>query len=101
MTKGEISAQLRSLSKYGYLVYTFNSNKRMRGACQGWVDHVVIDKRKGIVYFLEVKIGPDSLRAAQIELKTALISMESKQVRYRIVTVDNMSTVIDEIVAGK
>ena len=49
--KADISAKFRELEhKLGFLVFTFNSNRYIRGACTGWVDHVVINTRNSTLW---------------------------------------------------
>jgi hypothetical protein len=103
--KATISSKLRELEKkLGHLVFTFNSNRRMMGSCQGWLDHVVINTRKLCIWFIEVKIGRDQLSARQQLLKWTLMKLEQlmpadgRVVCYRVVNEKNIDMIIDEIV---
>lgn len=84
MTKSEITYHLNRLKVYGFNVTTFNSRGKMPTGARGFVDHVLIGSRS--IWFLEVKLGADSLSEKQIELGKALKHLESisKVVRYRL-----------------
>lgn len=88
-TKSEISQEFKQLEKYGYKVFTFNSNKRVRTT--GFVDHVIVGKGKA--YFIEVKIGKDVM--SELQKKTARYF--ETLFTYHIATENNYKEIIDSI----
>ena len=65
-TKAEISKVFSELRKYGFLVYNFNQKNRFGRGLVGFVDHLIIGKNG--IYFIEVKIGKDTLRENQQQI---------------------------------
>lgn len=75
-TKAEISKIFAELRKYGFLVYNFNQKTKFGRGLVGFVDHLIIGKN--CIWFIEVKIGKDTLTPLQIDLLTRLKIIERK-----------------------
>lgn len=65
-TKAEISKVFAELRKYGFLVFNFNQKNRFGRGLVGFVDHLIVGTQA--VYFIEVKIGKDTIKKDQQEL---------------------------------
>lgn len=78
MTKTEITEHLNEFRKLGCIVKTFNSQHKMSRGAVGFVDHVIVSGRKGLLIFIEVKLGRDKLKSAQQDLQEALQSVVSQ-----------------------
>ncbi len=61
--KTRITEIFKELEKFGYKVFTFNSNKAVPKGTRDFVDHLIIGH--GRVIFVEVKIGKDTMSAGQ------------------------------------
>ncbi len=98
ITKTEITNALNNLRKHGFIVYHFNSHKAMPTGLKGLPDHLVIGKM--YLYWIEVKLGTDTLKPDQIIFKKMIEQFEkrNKVVKYRMVTdKDSLESVITEI----
>lgn len=63
-TKAEISKIFAELRKYDFLVFNFNSDRKLnRGKMTGFVDHLIIGKN--CIWFIEVKVGNDTIKPNQ------------------------------------
>ena len=74
--KSQISKELAKLRDFGYIVITFNSNKRFGRGMTGFVDHFII--ARGNIFFIEVKLKGDVMSRKQKELRDALIKIEER-----------------------
>ena len=75
-TKKDISRIFAKLRDFGFLVFNFNSNKKLnRGKMTGFCDHLIIGKGK--IYFIEVKIGKDTIKPEQFLLQRAIDETEA------------------------
>ena len=72
MTKSEITKALRLLEKYGWIVKTFNSNKKTSIGIVGFPDHFLINPAKQKLVMIEVKLGKDKLSLKQCSFIEAL-----------------------------
>lgn len=88
-TKSIISSGFKELEKYGFKVFNFNSNLKMR--TKDFVDIVVVGKGKA--YFIEVKIGKDTLSKGQQIAKQYVDTFSD----YHIATENNYKEIIDAI----
>lgn len=93
--KTKISESFKELEKYGYKVWNFNSNLKMR--CKYWVDLVVAGK--GWLFLIEVKIGTDKLSDGQ-EITRHELSHIKGNCKYEIVTENNYLEVRGKILGG-
>lgn len=96
-TKAEISKMFAELRKHGFLVYNFNQKNRFGRGLVGFVDHLIIGKN--CIWFIEVKIGKDSLTPLQIDLLTRLKLIEKKTqaIRWHLVTEETTRELRDKI----
>jgi len=74
--KTAISKALGKLRDFGFIVITFNSNKRFGRGMTGFVDHFII--AKGNIFFIEVKLKGDVMSEPQKKLRDALIKIEER-----------------------
>ena len=88
-TKSIISTGFKELEKYGFKVFNFNSNLKMR--TKDFVDIVVVGKGKA--YFVEVKTGKDTLSKGQQIAKQYFDTLST----YHIATENNYKQIIDAI----
>ena len=65
MTKSEITQALKSLEKYGWIVKTFNSNRKTSRGMIGFPDHFLMNPYKRKLVMIEVKLGKDTLTVDQ------------------------------------
>lgn len=97
MTKKEIAKKFAELRKYGYKVFSFNSNRYMNKATVGFPDYVVI--KCGFLFFIEVKLNKDKYTIAQQEVRDNIgqVIDKNKTIVYKTVTEKNVDEVINEI----
>ena len=72
MTKSEITHALKSLEKYGWIVKTFNSNRKTSRGMIGFPDHFLMNPYKQKLVMIEVKLGKDKLSPKQCSFIEAL-----------------------------
>ena len=98
MTKKDITEMLKSIP--GWTSFCFNSNKRMPSGTIGFVDYVLLNEKKGIVAFIECKLGYDKLSQRQESVKTQLevIAEKNSKVLYMIITDKNYEEIIKRLV---
>lgn len=82
-TKAEISKVFAELRKYGYLVFNFNQKNRFGKGLVGFVDHLVIGKWG--MFFVEVKIGKDTVKPEQEKLGEMISRMGNRYIHYEII----------------
>ena len=97
MTKSDITNTLKGLEKYGFKVYTFNSNKPMPTGLKGLPDHLIIGK--SYQWWIEVKLGKDTEKPDQKIFREMIERFEAKNkvVKYRQVNENNLAEVVSEV----
>jgi len=73
MTKTDITKHFKQIEEYGGKCITFNSNRPLPTGLIGFPDHILI--YKGMMLFVEVKIGKDNFKPGQLEMKEFLKSV--------------------------
>lgn len=85
--KQKITQALKVLNEYGFRVINFNSNRKMARGTIGMTDYLIIGR--GIVRFIEVKIGKDRLDEVQESLMKFLLEQVARSeyaIQYFILT---------------
>jgi len=95
MTKKQVTDSLNKVP--GWDIKTFNSNRKLHGGFRGFVDHVAINPKRGLIVFIEVKLGADRLSNKQIEYKSMLERVERNNDKfyYFVLTDKNLVDVLE------
>lgn len=89
-------AKFKTLRKLGFLVLSFESNKRMPKGSSGMTDYLIIGKRfYGDIYFVERKYKGDRMRAGQLLVADYL----SKSGNYFVLTENNENEITEKILS--
>lgn len=98
-TKRDVSSAFRQMEDaLGYEVATFGSNKMNKGAFVGFFDIVVATRKH--LYCIEVKIGRDTVKPAQMRWAEAIKNLEqtSEEIEYILITEKNFREVFNKII---
>jgi hypothetical protein len=102
ITKSDITDCFNELTAYGYDVKTFNSNKPLPQSAKGMTDHLITGK--GLIIFMEVKIGKDNLSSDQLEFGKVLTNAMTRNcfstIFYFIADDKNFTEIRDLIIKG-
>ncbi len=79
------------------MVYSFSYNKALPKGSEGFVDYVIIGRKK--IYFIELKLidTKDKLRSKQKELLEFIENKNFKEIEYIIINEKNYLDVIERI----
>lgn len=98
MTKKDITNKIAELRKFGYKVFTFQNNRKMRIPIAGVTDYLIIGHGK--IMFVESKLisTKDKLNNDQIEFKREVEKVKSDDVLYFIINENNVDWFVDHFI---
>lgn len=81
-TKKDFNKVFNELRKWGYTVLNFSDKRALRRGMKDWVDYVIFGR--GMLVFVELKIGEDKVSKGQAEtaIKLAMVTSLNKTVFY-------------------
>jgi len=103
-TKAEISTIFKYLEDYGYLVKSFGDKRPGRKATKGWVDIIVLNKRRFICIEVKTDDTKDKLRTNQKIMAEYLSSISTFTNNFHYYQIRNIKEAINlrsQILTGK